>query len=135
MQTNSSVNGSDPQGHVAFFDTTLRDGEQSPGCSMTVTEKLKMAHALDELGVDIIEAGFAIASDGDFAAIVSVAKEIRRPLIASLARARRDDVLACARALEGADRARIHVFLASSDLHLQYKLKMTREQALRSMPS
>ncbi len=77
---------------ISFFDTTLRDGEQSPGCSMTVAEKLRMAHALDELGVDVIEAGFAIASDGDFAAITSVAKEIRRPIIASLARARREDV-------------------------------------------
>jgi 2-isopropylmalate synthase len=115
---------------VEFFDTTLRDGEQSPGCSMTVIEKVRMAHALDELGVDVIEAGFAIASDGDFEAITSVVKEIRRPCIASLARSRPDDVVAAARSLEGAAKARIHVFLGSSDLHLQYKLKMSREQAL-----
>ena len=130
MQTSHSANGASIHGQISFFDTTLRDGEQSPGCSMTVAEKLRMAHALDELGVDIIEAGFAIASDGDFAAITSVAKEIRRPKIASLARARREDIEASARSLEGAARGRIHVFLASSDLHLEYKLKLTREQAL-----
>ena len=137
MHTNQSGNGhagNAPQtgthGQIAFFDTTLRDGEQSPGCSMTVAEKLKMAHALDELGVDSIEAGFAIASDGDFSAITSVAKEVRRPKVASLARARREDIEASARSLEGADRGRIHVFLASSDLHLEYKLKISREQAL-----
>ena len=115
---------------VEFFDTTLRDGEQSPGCSMTVAEKVRMAHALDELGVDVIEAGFAIASDGDFAAITSVVKEIRRPRITSLARSRNEDIVAAARSLEGAQSSRIHVFLGSSDLHLQYKLKLTREQAL-----
>jgi 2-isopropylmalate synthase len=115
---------------IAFFDTTLRDGEQSPGCSMSVAEKVQMAHALDELGVDVIEAGFAIASDGDFAAITSVVKEVRRPRIASLARSRREDIEASARALDKADKPRIHIFLASSDLHLEYKLKMTREQAL-----
>jgi 2-isopropylmalate synthase len=122
-------------GHISFFDTTLRDGEQSPGCSMTVSEKLRMAHALDELGVDVIEAGFAIASDGDFAAITSVAKEIRRPRIASLSRSRREDIEASARALEGAEKSRIHIFLASSDLHLEYKLKITREQALEQAGS
>jgi 2-isopropylmalate synthase len=115
---------------IAFFDTTLRDGEQSPGCSMTVAEKVRMAHALDELGVDVIEAGFAIASEGDFAAITSVVKEVRRPRIASLSRSRREDIEASARALDKADKARIHIFLASSDLHLEYKLKMTRQQAL-----
>lgn len=115
---------------IQFFDTTLRDGEQSPGCSMTVAEKVRMAHALDGLGVDVIEAGFAIASDGDFNAITSIVKEVRRPRIASLARSRKDDIEAAARSIEGAARARIHVFLGSSDLHLQYKLKLTREQAL-----
>ena len=130
MPMNATENGTAPRDRVSFFDTTLRDGEQSPGCSMTVAEKLKMAHALDELGVDIIEAGFAIASDGDFSAITSVAKEVRRPTIASLSRSRKDDIEASAKALEGAEKARIHIFLASSDLHLEYKLKMTREQAL-----
>jgi 2-isopropylmalate synthase len=118
------------QQHIEFFDTTLRDGEQSPGCSMTVAEKIRMAHALEELGVDVIEAGFAIASEGDAAAITSVAKEVRGPRIASLARSRREDIEAAARSLDGAEKARIHIFLASSDLHLEYKLKMTREQAL-----
>ena len=115
---------------LQFFDTTLRDGEQSPGCSMTVAEKVRMAHALDELGVDVIEAGFAVASNGDFEAITTVAREIRRPVVTSLARSRREDIETSARALAGAARPRIHVFLGSSDLHLQYKLKLTREQAL-----
>jgi 2-isopropylmalate synthase len=116
--------------HVAFFDTTLRDGEQSPGCSMTTQEKLTMAHALEELGVDIIEAGFAMASEGDFAAIATITQAVRKPRIASLARAKKEDIEMAARALQFADRARIHVFLASSDLHLEYKLKMSRAEAL-----
>jgi 2-isopropylmalate synthase len=116
--------------HVVFFDTTLRDGEQSPGCSMTTQEKLTMAHALEDLGVDIIEAGFAMASEGDFAAIATITQAIRKPRIASLARANTEDIEMAARALQFADRARIHVFLASSDLHLEYKLKIGRAQAL-----
>jgi len=116
--------------HVAFFDTTLRDGEQSPGCSMTTQEKLTMAHALEDLGVDIIEAGFAMASEGDFAAIATITQAVRKPRIASLARAKTEDIEIAARALQFADRSRIHVFLASSDLHLEYKLKMSRQQAL-----
>ncbi len=88
---------------VHFFDTTLRDGEQSPGCSMTQHEKLQMAHALADLGVDILEAGFAISSDGDFAAIDTVAQEVRGPVIASLARAKRVDIERAAQALERAD--------------------------------
>ena len=119
-----------PQNHIHFFDTTLRDGEQSPGCSMTHHEKLALAHSLADLGVDILEAGFAIASDGDFAAISAIASEVRRPKIASLARARREDVERAARSVEKAARPRIHVFLASSDIHLEYKLKITREAAL-----
>src|SRR3984885_14644802 len=116
--------------HVVFFDTTLRDGEQSPGCSMTTQEKLTMAHALEDLGVDIIEAGFAMASEGDFAAIATITQAIRKPRIASLARAKTEDIEMAARALQFADRARIHVFLASSDLHLEFKLKMSRAEAL-----
>ena len=116
--------------HVAFFDTTLRDGEQSPGCSMTTQEKLTMAHALEDLGVDIIEAGFAMASEGDFAAIATITQAIRKPRIASLARAKKEDIEMAARSVQFADRARIHVFLASSDLHLEYKLKMGRAEAL-----
>ncbi|HTH42306.1 MAG TPA: 2-isopropylmalate synthase [Terracidiphilus sp.] len=120
------------QKHVAFFDTTLRDGEQSPGCSMTTQEKLTMAHALEDLGVDIIEAGFAMASEGDFAAIATITQAVRKPRIASLARAKTEDIEMAARALQFADRARIHVFLASSDLHLEYKLKMSRAEALET---
>jgi 2-isopropylmalate synthase len=116
--------------HVSFFDTTLRDGEQSPGCSMTTQEKLTMAHSLEDLGVDIIEAGFAMASEGDFAAIATITQAVRKPRIASLARAKAEDIEMAARALQFADRSRIHVFLASSDLHLEYKLKMSRQQAL-----
>jgi 2-isopropylmalate synthase len=115
---------------VFFFDTTLRDGEQSPGCSMTTQEKLTMAHALEDLGVDIIEAGFAMASEGDFAAIATITQAIHKPRIASLARAKKEDIEMAARALQFADRARIHVFLASSDLHLEYKLKISRAEAL-----
>ena len=118
------------QDRVDFFDTTLRDGEQSPGCSMTQQEKLRMAHALEDLGVDILEAGFAISSDGNFAAIDQIAQEIHRPVIASLARARKEDIDRAAQSLEKAKRARIHIFLASSDIHLEYKLKISREQAL-----
>lgn len=115
---------------VIIFDTTLRDGEQSPGCSMTVGEKLRMAKQLDRLGVDVIEAGFPIASDGDFAAVQAVAREVRRPVVAGLARACVGDVARAWEALVHAARPRIHVFLATSDIHLQYKLKITREQAL-----
>src|ERR1700685_4791251 len=115
---------------VYIFDTTLRDGEQSPGCSMTTPEKLRMAHALEALGVDILEAGFAIASPGDFASISSICREVRGPRIASLARARSEDIQAAARSVEGANRSRIHIFLASSDIHLEHKLKISRAQAL-----
>jgi 2-isopropylmalate synthase len=115
---------------VVFFDTTLRDGEQSPGCSMTTQEKLIMAHALENLSVDIIEAGFAVASEGDFAAIAAIAQAVRKPRIVSLARAKAEDIQIAARSLQSANHARIHVFLASSDLHLEYKLKISRQQAL-----
>src|SRR6202522_4291489 len=118
------------QDRVYFFDTTLRDGEQSPGCSMTTPEKLRMAHALEALGVDIIETGFAIASPGDFAAINSICREVRGPRIASLARTRKEDIQAAARSLDDADRSRIHIFLASSDIHLEHKLKIRRPEAL-----
>ena len=115
---------------IVFFDTTLRDGEQSPGCTMHHAEKLRMAHQLARLGVDIIEAGFAIASDGDLNSIRAIAKEVQGPRIASLARCKREDIEAAARSIEPATKNRIHVFLASSDLHLEAKLKITRAQAL-----
>jgi 2-isopropylmalate synthase len=115
---------------VYFFDTTLRDGEQSPGCTMHSGEKLRMAHQIASLGVDILEAGFAIASEGDSESIRTIAREVRGPIIASLARAKREDIEAAARSIEPASRARIHTFLSTSDLHLAAKLKITREQAL-----
>jgi 2-isopropylmalate synthase len=119
---------------IVIFDTTLRDGEQSPGCTMHHAEKLRFAHQLARLGVDIIEAGFAIASQGDFNSVQTIAKEVstsaQAPRIASLARCKREDIEAAARALEPAHKNRIHVFLASSDLHLEAKLKITRAQAL-----
>lgn len=116
---------------VLIFDTTLRDGEQSPGCSMNLAEKLRMARQLDRLGVDVLEGGFPIASRGDFEAVREVAREVRRPIIAGLARAKREDINCAWDALRYAARPRIHIFLATSDIHLQYKLKITREQALQ----
>ena len=121
--------------HVRIFDTTLRDGEQSPGFSMNTREKIRMAHQLAALGVDIIEAGFPIASRGDLEAVIAVAKEVKEVPIAALARARKDDILAAAEALKPAKSPRMHVFLATSDLHLQAKLHMTREQALEAIGS
>jgi 2-isopropylmalate synthase len=115
---------------ITVFDTTLRDGEQSPGCSMNVQEKLRLAHQLDRLGADVIEAGFPIASEGDFAAVQAIAATIRRPIIAALARACAPDIERAWQALKGAARPRIHVFLATSDIHLQYKLKISRQQCL-----
>jgi len=115
---------------VHIFDTTLRDGEQAPGCSMTMTEKLRMAEKLAELGVDIMEAGFPIASAGDFEAVQKVSREVSIK-VAALARATALDVERAAKALEGAKTSpRIHVFLATSDVHLKYKLKKTRAQVL-----
>src|SRR6266851_1965156 len=115
---------------IAVFDTTLRDGEQSPGCSMNLAEKLRLARQLERLGVDVIEAGFPIASDGDFEAVAAVAQEVRRPVIAALARATHHDIERAWAALRGAAHARLHVFLATSDIHLETKLKITREQCL-----
>jgi len=115
---------------VVVFDTTLRDGEQSPGCSMTWAEKLRLAHQLDRLGADVIEAGFPIASDGDFRAVQAVASDVRRPVIAALARCCRDDIDRAWQALAGAARPRIHTFLATSDIHLQHKLRISRRECL-----
>src|SRR6476660_1359211 len=116
---------------ITVFDTTLRDGEQSPGCSMNVQEKLRLAHQLDRLGADVIEAGFPIASEGDFAAVQAIAATIRRPIIAALARACAPDIERAWQAIKGAARPRIHVFLATSDIHLKYKLRISREQCLQ----
>ena len=109
---------------VRIFDTTLRDGEQSPGCSMNLEEKLQVAGVLEEMGVDIIEAGFPIASNGDFAAVQAVAKTVKNSAVAGLARASRKDIDRAAEALKGAVRPRIHTFIATSPLHMKYKLQM-----------
>jgi len=115
---------------VTIFDTTLRDGEQSPGCSMTADEKLRMARQLDRLGVDVIEAGFPVSSDGDFHSVQLVAREIRRPVVAALARSCRADIERAWQALKAAAHPRIHTFLATSDIHLQHKLKLSRRECL-----
>jgi 2-isopropylmalate synthase len=117
---------------VRIFDTTLRDGEQSPGFSMSRPQKLHMAHALAELGVDVLEAGFPQASEGDSEAVRAIAKEVRGPIVCGLARAQTGDIDACARALEPAQRKRIHIFLATSPLHRRHKLNMTREQVIET---
>src|SRR5213594_2285919 len=115
---------------VKIFDTTLRDGEQSPGCSMNLPEKLRLARKLEELGVDIIEAGFPIASDGDFAAVKAVAAKCRDVTVAALCRTAEPDVIRAAEALRGAAHPRIHTFVATSDIHLEYKLKKTRAEVI-----
>lgn len=115
---------------VYIFDTTLRDGEQSPGCSMNMPEKLRMAAALVELGVDILEAGFPIASDGDFEAVDAVSRQFSWVQVAALARSCTLDVERAAKALEHAKRPRIHTFIATSDIHLQHKLRRSRQQVL-----
>ncbi len=116
-----------------IFDTTLRDGEQSPGFSMNKEEKLRLARQIEELGADIIEAGFPIASPGDLDATRAVAAEIKHSRVAALARARQEDVDAALRGLEPAQKPRLHVFLATSDLHLKYKLRIGRGQALEQI--
>ncbi len=118
---------------VHIFDTTLRDGEQSPGFSMHREEKLRLARQLEQLGVDVIEAGFPIASPGDLEAVRAVAGEIRGCRVAALARAKQDDVDAALRALEPAAKPRLHIFLATSDLHLKHKLRMERHEALEQV--
>jgi 2-isopropylmalate synthase len=118
---------------VVIFDTTLRDGEQAPGFSLDVPAKLAMARALDALGVDVIEAGFPIASPADAEAVWQIAREVRRPVIAALARCRAADIEEAARALGPAQRRRVHTFLATSDLHLTSKLRMTRDACLEAI--
>ena len=115
---------------VYVFDTTLRDGEQSPGCSMTIGEKLTMAAALVDLGVDILEAGFPIASEGDFEAVEAISRQFPWVQVAALARACTLDVERAAKALEHAKRPRIHTFIATSDIHLKYKLRKSRQEVL-----
>jgi 2-isopropylmalate synthase len=118
---------------ILVFDTTLRDGEQSPGCSMNLEEKLRMAGQLEALGVDVIEAGFPIASDDDFKAVREVSRRCQRATVAALARALPEDIERAWAALRDARRPRIHTFLATSDIHLEYKLKISRDQALQQI--
>ncbi len=117
---------------VKIFDTTLRDGEQSPGASMTVEQKVVIARQLEKLGVDVIEAGFAASSEGDFDSVVRVCQEVRRPTILSLARAQEGDVNKALKAVEHAVNPGIHIFIATSDIHLKHKLRMSREQVVEA---
>jgi 2-isopropylmalate synthase len=116
--------------YIRIFDTTLRDGEQSPGCSMNLSEKLQLARQVERLGVDIIEAGFPIASDGDFESVRAIAGELRETTVCGLARTASGDVERAAAALDIARKPRIHTFIATSDIHLEHKLRMNREQVL-----
>src|SRR2546425_4053274 len=116
---------------LIIFDTTLRDGEQSPGASMNLAEKLEVALALKDLGVDIIEAGFPIASPGDFEAVQAIARQVAGPVICGLARCNADDIDRAGKALRDATRPRIHVFLATSAIHREFKLKMAKEEIVK----
>jgi 2-isopropylmalate synthase len=118
---------------IRIFDTTLRDGEQSPGCSMNLSEKMTLARQLEKLGVDVIEAGFPIASEGDFESVRSVARELKETIVCGLARTGSADVERAAEALADAAKPRIHTFIATSDIHLEHKLRMTREQVLEEV--
>ncbi|MCG8442859.1 MAG: hypothetical protein MI723_13735 [Caulobacterales bacterium] len=117
---------------VRIFDTTLRDGEQAPGFTMTGGQKLRMARTLAELGVDIIEAGFAAASPGDFEAVKGIAEEIEGPTICALARTKEHDIREAGRAVAPAKRSRIHTFIGTSPIHREYKLAMTKDQVLEA---
>jgi 2-isopropylmalate synthase len=117
---------------VSIFDTTLRDGEQSPGASMTVEQKVVIARQLEKLGVDVIEAGFAASSEGDFDAVARVCKEVKRPRVLSLARSQEGDITRALKAVEHASNPGIHVFIATSDIHLKHKLRMSREEVLEA---
>jgi len=115
---------------VRIFDTTLRDGEQSPGASMNVEEKIVIARQLEKLGVDVIEAGFAASSEGDFESVVRIAKEVKQPIVMSLARAREEDIQKALKAVEPAKHPGIHIFIATSDIHMKHKLRMSRSEVL-----
>src|SRR5207248_2610435 len=113
---------------VQIFDTTLRDGEQSPGATMNVEEKVVIARQLEKLGVDVIEAGFAASSPGDFDSVARVAQAVSRPIVLSLARTRQADLERALKSVEGAKRPGIHIFIATSDIHLERKLMMSRQE-------
>ncbi|MBU0799790.1 MAG: 2-isopropylmalate synthase [Alphaproteobacteria bacterium] len=126
-QTQSEAN------RLIIFDTTLRDGEQSPGCSMNLEEKLRMAALLDAMGVDVIEAGFPIASPGDFQAVQEIAKITKNAVVAGLCRTMKKDIESCAEAIKPAKRRRIHTFISTSPLHMKYKLQMPPEEVLNTI--
>ena len=118
---------------VNIFDTTLRDGEQSPGASMNIDEKVLIARQLEKLGVDVIEAGFAASSPGDFESVAQVCKAVKRPIVLSLARAQQGDIRKAVKAVEGARKPGLHTFIATSDIHMKHKLRMSREEVLESV--
>ena len=117
-------------GVVKIFDTTLRDGEQSPGASMNVEEKVLIARQLEKLGVDVIEAGFAASSEGDFESVERVSREVKQPMVLSLARAQEGDIKRALKAAEHAEHPGIHIFIATSDIHMKHKLRMSRSEVL-----
>src|ERR1043165_5977915 len=119
--------------HVRIFDTTLRDGEQSPGATMTMEEKLRIAKMLEKLGVDVIEAGFPAASPGEIESVRRIAEEVRSCEIAALCRTRHADIRAAWQALEGAQSPRLHTFIATSKLHMEHKLKMSESEVLEEI--
>ena len=116
---------------VVFFDTTLRDGEQSPGCSLNASEKLEVAHQLVRLGVDVIEAGFPASSPGDFAAVQTIAREVKGAVICGLARCTESDIRTCWDAIKDAARPRIHTFVSTSDIHLTHQMRVSREEVVK----
>src|SRR5215813_4505427 len=119
-----------PPAHVRIFDTTMRDGEQSPGASMTLTDKIEIAEALEDMGVDIIEAGFPISSNGDFEAVRAVGGVLKSAVLCGLSRAGARDIERCAEAIRGAERKRIHTFISTSPIHMKHKLQMEPHQVL-----
>ena len=121
--------------YIRIFDTTLRDGEQSPGASMFVEDKIKIAKILDEMGVDIIEAGFPVASKGDFESINLVSQIVKNSTVCALARAKKRDVEIAGKSLLKAKKPRIHTFIATSKLHMEYKLKLSKKQVLEYVES
>jgi 2-isopropylmalate synthase len=123
----------DPRDKVSIFDTTLRDGEQAPGIALDPDKKVEIAHQLARLGVDIIEAGFPVSSPGDFEAVRRIAREVRGPVIAALARAEAEDIDRAWEALKFADQSRIHIFLATSPIHMEHKLRMSPEEVLTAV--
>src|SRR5512136_1613001 len=118
-------------GLVKIFDTTLRDGEQSPGATMNIAEKVRVAEQLEKLNVDIIEAGFPISSEGDFKAVRAISKTVKRSEVAALARANSKDIDQAWEAVKGAKFPRIHTFISTSDIHLKYQIKKSKEEVIK----